>query len=41
MIDLRKHVYSMLGQNNNLKKIDIVKHFLQESFKRSTIYNII
>lgn len=41
MIDLRKRVFSMCGTNNNLKKIDIVKHFVQEGFKRSTIYNII
>ena len=41
MIDLRKRAFSMCGTNNNLKKIDIVKHFVQEGFKRSTIYNII
>jgi hypothetical protein len=41
MIDLRKRLFSMLGRNQNLKKIDIVKHFALEGFKRSTIYNII
>jgi hypothetical protein len=41
MIDFRKRVYSILGQNNNLKKIGIVKHFLQEDFKGSTLFNII
>ncbi|CAF4216456.1 unnamed protein product, partial [Rotaria sordida] len=41
MIDLPKRVFSMLGRQNNLKKSDIVKHFMQEGFKRSTIYNII
>ena len=41
MADLRKRVYSMLGQNNNLKNGDIVKHFVQEGFKRRTIYDII
>ena len=37
MIDLRKHVFSMLVQK---QKIDLVEHFEQETFKRSTIYNI-
>ena len=32
MADLRKRVYSMLGQNNNLKTSDIVKHFVQDGF---------
>jgi transposase len=41
MADLRKRVYFMLGQNNNLKNSDIVKHFVQEGFKRRTIYDII
>ncbi|CAF3544917.1 unnamed protein product [Rotaria socialis] len=41
MTDLRKRVYSMLGQNTNLKNNDIVKHFVQEGFKRRTLYNII
>ncbi|CAF2102139.1 unnamed protein product [Rotaria magnacalcarata] len=41
MADLHKRVYSMLGQNNNLKNNDIVKHFVQEGFKRRTIYHII
>ncbi|CAM4849386.1 unnamed protein product [Rotaria magnacalcarata] len=31
----------MLGQNTNLKNNDIVKHFVQEGFKRRTLYNII
>ena len=29
MTDLRKRVFSMLGRNQNLKKIDIVKHFIE------------
>ena len=41
MADLRKRVFSMLGQKQKFLKIDIVKHFEQEGFKRSTIYNII
>ena len=41
MADLRKRVYSMLEQNDNLKNSDIVKHFVQEGFKRRTIYGII
>jgi transposase len=41
MIDLRKRVFSMCGTNKNLKKIDIVKHFELEGFKRSTIYDTI
>ncbi|CAF1249549.1 unnamed protein product, partial [Rotaria magnacalcarata] len=40
MADLCKRVHSMLGQNNNLKNNDIVKHFVQEGFKRRTIYGI-
>ena len=40
-VDLRQHVYSVLGQNNNLKNSEIGKHFLQEDFKRRTIYDII
>jgi len=40
MIDLHKRVFSMLGQRNNLKS-DIVKHFMQEGFKTSTVYDII
>ncbi|CAF1428417.1 unnamed protein product [Rotaria sordida] len=31
----------MLGQKNNLKKIDIVKHFVLEGYKRSTVYDAI
>lgn len=31
----------MLGQNTNWKNRDIVKHFVQEGFKRGIIYNII
>ena len=30
----------MLGQNNNLKNTDIVKHFVQGGFKKRTIYDI-
>ncbi|CAF3418060.1 unnamed protein product [Rotaria socialis] len=41
MADLRKRVHSMLGQNNNLKNNGTVKHFVQEGFKRRTIYDII
>ena len=41
MIDLRKRVFSICGTNNNLKKVNVVKHFVQEDFKRSTIYNLI
>jgi transposase len=41
MVDLRKRVFSMLERNQNLKKIDIVKHFELEGFKRSTVYDII
>ncbi|CAF1613070.1 unnamed protein product [Rotaria magnacalcarata] len=40
MADLCKRVHSMLGQNNNLKNNDMVKHFIQEGFKRRTIYGI-
>ena len=39
MSELRQRVYSMLGQNNNFKNNEIVKHFVQEGFKRRTIYN--
>ena len=41
MADLRKCVYSMLGQNTILKNGDIVKHFVQEGFKRRTVYDIV
>ncbi|CAF5055609.1 unnamed protein product, partial [Rotaria sp. Silwood1] len=40
MIDFRKRVFSMLGSNKGLKKVDIVKHFAQEGSTRSTVYNI-
>ena len=39
MIDLRKRVFSMLGRNQNLKKIDIVKHFIEMS-PRKVITNV-
>ena len=38
MADLHQRVYSMLGKNNHC---EIGKHFLQEGFKRRTIYDII
>ena len=41
MADHRQCIYSMLGQNNHLKNSEIEKHFLQEGFKRHTIYDII
>jgi len=41
MNDLRKRVFSMLGQKQKFLKIDVVKHFEQEGFKRSTVYDII
>ena len=41
MADLRKRVYSMLGQNTILKNGDIVKHFVQGGFIRQTIYDIV
>jgi len=41
MIDLRKGIFSMLGRKSNLKKNEIVKHFMEEGFKKSTIYSII
>ncbi|CAF1358401.1 unnamed protein product [Rotaria sordida] len=41
MIDLRKRVFSMLGQKGNLKNIDVVKHFVLEGFERSTVYDAI
>ena len=37
-VDLRRRVYSVLGQMN---KIDVVKHFQLENIPRPTIYRII
>ena len=41
MAEPRQRVYSMPGQNNHLENSEIGKHFLQDSFKRRTIYDII
>ena len=41
MTDLRKRVFSKFGEKQKFLKIDIVKHFEQEGFKRSTMYKII
>ncbi|CAF4289208.1 unnamed protein product, partial [Rotaria sordida] len=38
---LRKRVFSMLGQKGNLKNIDVVKYFVLEGFKKSTVYDAI
>ena len=40
MADLRKHTYSMFRQNNYLKNSEIGRHFVKESCKRRTIYDI-
>jgi hypothetical protein len=38
MIDLRKRLFSMLGRNQNLKKIDIVKHFTEILPRKARTY---
>ena len=41
MADLRQCVCFMLGQNNHFKNSEIGKHFLQDGFKRRTVYDLI
>ncbi len=38
MIDLRKGIFSMLGQNRNLKKTHIMKHFPEMLFRKVRTY---